>query len=386
MRIAIDARFFGTGTGIGRYIEQLILNLEKIDQSPPAPSAGQGGIPSAGEDEYFILINKENESKYQPLKSNFKKVVVDIPWYGLEEQIKLPKVLKNLKVDLVHFPHFNVPFFYNQPFIVSIHDLILTKYPSQRATTLSPLKYFFKNFLYRIIIKHAINKAQAVITMANFTKDEIIKKFEIVETQGIASVRVIYEGLTKLENNNVQIDLKKYGITKDFFLYVGNAYPHKNLEFLIQAFQKFKKDYQLVLIGKKDYFYQRLEKFIKNLNLENKVILTDYVSDQDLSLFYQRAQAYVFPSLCEGFGLPPLEAMQFSLPVLASNTSCLPEILQDAVLYFYPKDQDDLLEKLDKIINDQELRERLIINSQKLLLKYNWQTMAEETLKIYKNL
>ena len=144
MRIAIDARFFGTGTGIGRYIEQLILNLEKIDQ----------------ENEYFILINKENEVKYQAQELNFKKVVVDIPWYGLEEQIKLPKVLKNLKVDLVHFPHFNVPFFYNQPFIVSIHDLILTKYPSQRATTLSPVKYSFKNFLYRMIIKHAINKAQ----------------------------------------------------------------------------------------------------------------------------------------------------------------------------------------------------------------------------------
>ena len=376
MRVAIDARFFGTGTGIGRYIEQLILNLEKIDQ----------------ENEYFILINKENEVKYQPQELNFKKVVVDIPWYGWEEQIKLPKVLKNLKVDLVHFPHFNVPFFYNQPFVVSIHDLILTKYPSQRATTLSPIQYFFKNFLYQIVIKHAINKAQIVITMANFTKDEIINKFpSCVKTSedgqvSSSKLKVIYEGVTKLENNNVQIDLKKYGITKDFILYVGNAYPHKNLEFLIQTFQKFKKDCQLVLIGKKDYFYQRLEKFIQDLGLENRIILTNYVSDQELSSFYQQAQAYIFPSLCEGFGLPPLEAMQFSLPVLTSNTSCLPEILQDSVLYFYPKDQDDLLEKLDKIINDQELREKLIINSQKLLLKYNWQTMAEETLKIYKNL
>jgi glycosyltransferase involved in cell wall biosynthesis len=370
MRIAIDARFLGTGTGIGRYVEQLILNLEKIVE----------------EDEYFILISKENKAKYQPLKPNFKKVVVDIPWYGLEEQIKLPKILKNLKVDLVHFPHFNVPFFYNDPFVVSIHDLILTKYPSQRATTLSPLKYFFKNILYQVVIKHAVQRARAVITMAEFTKKEIINKFKIVETQGIASVRVIYEGVTELRKNDMKFDLEKYGINKDFILYVGNAYPHKNLEFLIQAWTKVKKDYQLVLIGKKDYFYKRLEELVKNLNLEDKVILTGYLSDQELAFFYEQARAYVFPSLCEGFGLPPLEAMQFSLPVLTSNTSCLPEILGDSVLYFYPKDQDDLIEKINEIMDNKELREKLIINSQKLLLKYDWALMARETLKIYKDL
>ena len=366
MRIAIDARFLGSGTGIGRYIEQLILNLEQIDL----------------ENEYFILINKENQDKYQPSNSNFKKTIVNIPWYGLAEQFKLPKVLKKLKVDLVHFSHFNVPFFYNQAFVVSIHDLILTKYPSQRATTLSPLKYFFKNLFYRLVIKHAVQKSKVVITMAEFTKKEIIQEFKCPESKA----KVIYEGVTKLNKNNSSVDLKKYGIKKDFVLYVGNAYPHKNLEFLIEAWQNLEKDYQLVLIGKKDYFYERLEKSIKDLDLENKVILIGYVSDQELAFFYQQAQAYVFPSLCEGFGLPPLEAMQFSLPALVSNTSCLPEILEDSVLYFHPKDQDDLLEKLNTITADQELRKELIINFQKLLLKYNWETMAEETLNIYQDL
>lgn len=364
MRIAIDARFLGTGTGIGRYVEQLILNLEKIDL----------------ENEYFILINKENEIKYQPLELNFKKIVVNIPWYGLEEQIKLPKVLKKIKVDLVHFPHFNVPFFYNQPFVVSIHDLILTKYPSRRATTLSPLKYFFKNCLYKLVINHAVCKSRAVITMANFTKNEIVNKFKVKSKK----IKVIYEGVTKLKKRDTKLNLEKYGINKNFILYVGNAYPHKNLEFLISAWQNLKKDYQLVLVGKKDYFYERLEKFIKNLNLENKVILTGYVPDQDLAFFYQQAHVYVFPSLCEGFGLPPLEAMRFSLPVLTSNASCLPEILENSVLYFCPKDQDDFLEKVNKIINDEELRKELIINSQKLLFKYNWETMAKEIIEIYK--
>jgi glycosyltransferase involved in cell wall biosynthesis len=366
MKIVIDARFFGSGTGIGRYIEQLILNLEKIDLK----------------NKYFVLINQEHQNKYTPSESNFKKIVVNIPWYGLKEQIKILLVLSRIKPDLVHFPHFNVPFFYNQPFVVSIHDLILTKYSSQRATTLSPVQYFFKNLLYRIIIQHAVKKSQAIITMAKFTKKEIVKEFNCSESK----VKVIYEGVTKLENNNTEVDLKKYGITKDFVLYVGNAYPHKNLEFLIKSFQNFKKDYQLVLVGRKDYFYQRLEKLVKDLNLEDKIILTGYVSDQELASFYKQAQTYIFPSLCEGFGLPPLEAMQFNLPVLVSNTSCLPEILGDSALYFYPKDQDSFLERLSQIIDNQELREQLIINSQRLLLKYNWETMTKETLKIYKNL
>ena len=376
MRIAIDARFFGTGTGIGRYIEQLILNLEKIDFN----------------NEYFILINKENEIKYQPRESNFKKKIVNIPWYGIEEQIKLVKILNKLNVDLVHFPHFNVPFFYNKPFIVSIHDLILTRYPSMRATTLSPIKYFFKNIFYKIIINHAVNKSQAVITMANFTKEEIVKKFKCQSSQLKAGppqaekVKVIYEGVTKLKVNkdlNSEILFKKYGINKNFVLYVGNAYPHKNLEFLIEAFKNFNKDYELVLVGKKDYFYERLEKFIKNLKIKDKVVLTGYLTDDELAVFYNKAKAYVFPSLCEGFGLPPLEAMNFKLPVLSSNYSCLPEILGDSALYFNPKDKDDFIEKLDNILENESLRNKLIENSEKILNKYSWRKMAENILKIY---
>ncbi len=375
MKIAIDARFFGTGTGIGRYVEQLVLNLEKIVEE-----IGQSG--GSLKNQYFILINQENKDKYQPNNLNFKKIIVDIPWYGLAEQIKIPRILNKIKPNLVHFPHFNVPLFCKYPFIVSIHDLILTKYPSQRASTLSPLKYFLKNLFYRLVIKRAIQKSHAIITMADFTKNEIVDKFKVAEKK----VKVVYEGVTKLEDNNVEIDFKKYGIEKKFVLYVGNAYPHKNLEFLIQAFSDFKEDYQLVLIGKRDYFYQRLAKLIQDLGLEKKVILTGYISDEKLAEFYKNAQAYIFPSLSEGFGLPPLEALQFKLPVLSSNYSCLPEILEDAVLYFNPQDQADFLEKLNKIINDQELRGKLIINSQKLFLKYDWQKTAKETLKIYSSI
>jgi len=377
MKIVIDARFFGTGTGIGRYVEQLILNLEKIDLR----------------NKYFILINQRNKDKYQPSNLNFKKIIVNIPWYGLAEQIKIPLVLNKIKPDLVHFPHFNVPFFCKYPFVVSIHDLILTKYPSQRATTLSPLKYFLKNLLYKIIIRRAVKESQTVITMANFTKEEIVREFKLVETQSVASVqkiKVIYEGVTKLEYNDAEVDFKKHlrlpmgtRINKKFVLYVGNAYPHKNLEFMVRAFKNFQQDCQLVLIGRKDYFYQRLEKLIQDLNLNQRIILTGHIADEKLGAFYRNTQAYIFPSLCEGFGLPPLEALQFEIPVLSSNFSCLPEILEDSALYFDPTNKDDFLKKLNQILWDENLRNELISNSKKILLKYNWQKTAEKTLKIY---
>src|SRR3990172_6348218 len=129
MRIGIDARFFGSvGKGLGRYTRKLIESIEKLDHV----------------NSYFIFLRKENWPEYQPQKNNFTKVLADIPWYSLREQIQMPKILKKYGLDLVHFPHFNVPTFYGGKFVVTIHDLILFSYPTKRATTLSPLTYFFK--------------------------------------------------------------------------------------------------------------------------------------------------------------------------------------------------------------------------------------------------
>lgn len=367
MKIVIDARFMGTATGIGRYVSELIFNLEKIDK----------------ENHYFILINRENENKYNPVNSNFEKVVVDIAWYGIKEQINIPKVLNKIKPDLVHFPHFNVPIFFKFPFVVTIHDLILTKYPSRRATTLSPIKYFMKNILYRIIISHAVKYSKAIIAVSEFTKKDIIDFFRISDKK----VFVTYEGVSRAlainnENSNV---LENLNIKKDFLFYVGNAYPHKNLEFLISSFNKFKnlENYELVLVGKEDYFYKRLKTFVKDGNFKN-IIFAGFVDDENLSVLYKKCSAYIFPSLCEGFGLPPLEAMTNGAIVLSSNYSCLPEILKDSAIYFDPKDANDFIIKLEKILSNGPLKEELRIKSQELLKNYSWEKMAEQTLEIYK--
>lgn len=367
MKILIDARFLGTTTGIGRYVSELVIGLEKIDK----------------ENKYYVLINRENEDKYNPSNSNFEKVIVDIPWYGLREQFEIPKILNKIKPDLVHFPHFNTPFFCRYPFVVTIHDLILTRYPSQRATTLSPIKYFFKNILYRIIISRAVKKSKKIITVSEFTKNDIVKYFRVNDSKIIVTYEGVSDTLIKNENNASSI-LEKLNIENKFLLYVGNAYPHKNLEFLINACSKYHdKELKLVLVGREDYFYKRLKQYVSGNNISN-IIFAGYVRDEDLLYLYQKCEAYVFPSLCEGFGLPPLEAMQNNAVVLSSNYSCLPEILKDCAIYFDPKNEDDFVDKLQIVINDQDLRNRLRINSKQLLCEYSWEKMVEETLEVYR--
>ncbi len=369
MKIAIDARMYGPKQGgLGRYIEQLILNLEKIDT----------------ENQYVILLRQENWSEYSPTNPNFQKILVDIPWYGWKEQIFLPKIIKKLKVDLVHFPHWNVPLFFNDNFVVTIHDLLLLHYPSRRASTLSPILYWLKNKIFLMVLKHAVNSAKKIITVSESTKKDI------KDTLKIKAEKIVTILLSPLPIKDfVDIDLnKKYSITQPYWLYVGVAYPHKNLETLLTAWEifcdKYDKNYQLVLAGKNNYFYERLKKIIKEKNIKN-VILTDFVDDATLANLYKKATLYVFPSLYEGFGLPPLEAMQYNLPVISSDRTCLPEILGDAAAYFDPTDPHHLAQTAQLVIEDKNLSKKLAENSQKILQKYSWTSTTQKTQFTYKN-
>jgi glycosyltransferase involved in cell wall biosynthesis len=369
MKIGIDARFFGSiGKGLGRYTQKLIENLEKIDR----------------ENQYYIFLRKENWNKYQPQNRNFLKIVADIPWYGFREQFWFPKILKRFKLDLVHFPHFNIPIFYKGKFVVTIHDLILFHYPTQRASTLSPFIYLLKKTAYQKVIKNAIQKSQKIIAVSNYTREDIIKHFHVPKEK----IFVTYEAVglaNKPLQDPVKNILKRYGIIKPYLLYVGNSYPHKNLERLVLVFREIIKKHphlHLVLVGKEDYFYRRLKGFVSRSSVKN-VVFTDYVSDEHLSAIYREALLYVFPSLYEGFGLPPLEAMMENTPVASSQASCLPEILGDAAVYFDPQAESEMAEIIEKAISDENLRQRLIQKGRERIKKFSWEKMAEETLRIY---
>ncbi len=175
---------------------------------------------------------------------------------------------------------------------------------------------------------------------------------------------------------------------KPYLLYIGNAFPHKNLERLVLAFGKIKQkkpNLNLILVGKIDYFYKRIKRLVKELDIKD-IHFLGRVSDKELELLYKNAIAYVFPSLKEGFGLPGLEAMKNELPVISSNKASLPEVYGKAALYFDPEDVNDIFKNILKILNNQEKRKELIKKGKKQAKKYSWETCAKQTLKVYNSL
>ncbi|PIS43044.1 MAG: hypothetical protein COT24_00320 [Candidatus Kerfeldbacteria bacterium CG08_land_8_20_14_0_20_40_16] len=370
MRIGIDARFYGpTRTGPGRYTQKLVDYLQEIDQ----------------ENTYLIFLKKDNWDSFKPKSPNFIKVLADYRWYSLAEQIFMPIKISKTQVDLMHFPHFNVPIFYWGKFIVTIHDLIITHFPTRRATTLGPLLYKIKQFGYRIVIWFAAKRAKKIITVSKFSKQEIIRHFKLPDEK----VAVTYEAcdLPLAITASFEELARRFKITKPFLLYVGNTYPHKNLEKMLAAFQKLIKEeklnIQLVLVGKEDYFSKRLQAKAKEMNLAEDVIFTGFVEDRELPLYYRNALLYVFPSSIEGFGLPPLEAMSYGLPVASSKAPCLPEILQDAAEYFDPTKIDDIVRVVKRLVVDEKLRNQLKAKGLEHVKKFSWGKMVERTHSIY---
>lgn len=346
----------------------MVENLERVDRT----------------NSYFIFLRKENWNEYHPRSKNFVKVLADVPWYTLREQIQMPKILAKCGLDLVHFPHFNVPIFYEGKFIVTIHDLILFRYPTRRASSLSAPVYFLKKKAYHRVIKRAVFKSKKIIAVSRHTKKDILKNFKIDSEK----VVVTYEGVDAVSDpltETPETILQKYGIMKPYILYVGNAYPHKNLDRLVLAFREVSKKHSslnLVLAGKEDYFYKRLKKFVSDGDVSG-VIFPGHIDEDHLPTVYREAKLYVFPSLYEGFGLPPLEAMARNTPVVSSNGSCLPEILGGAAYYFDPRGISGMSETIEKVLTDHTLRKRLVENGKKQLQRYSWEKMAGETLEIY---
>lgn len=358
-KIVIDMRMFGpSDAGLGRYNQQLLAELVKLDL----------------ENHYYILFSKKQEIE---LPDNFKQVVVPYRWYTLAEQISLPRFIDKLQPDIVHFTHFNVPIFYRGKFVVTIHDLVMNHFSDRSTTTRSKLFFWIKRFGYKAVIKHAVKKAEKIITISEFVKDDILSAYKIAEDK----IEVIYEGVSKLPDIGRQDK-------QDYILYVGNAYPHKNLTFLIKSFEKFclkNQHTDLLLVGHDSYFYQRLKEVVPD-SIKSRVIFKHGVGDDKLVQYYAQAKAFVFPSLYEGFGLPGLEALQFSLPVAAARAGSLPEILGEGAVYFDPKNVEQCSATLQSVIGDEKIINELTTVGKKVLAKYSWTNTARQTLRIFQNL
>lgn len=365
MKIGIDARLWNE-TGVGRYIRNLVRQLEKIDK----------------ENEYTLFVTSEARGQGLGVSDErFKIIETNIRWHTVREQMEFPKLLEKEHLDLVHFPYFSVPIYYKRPFVITIHDLIINHYPTGKASTLPLPLYHLKHVAYQFIMKQAAKKAQKIITVSEATKLEIVDHLKVSADK----IKVTYEGVDKnLAIYNVQRAESK----EKYFLYVGNAYPHKNLEVLINAFKTFteeNKDTKLLLVGKEDFFYKRLKQDVRRMQIDKSVNFLGKVSDTELASLYSNALALVTPSLMEGFGLPPLEAMAHNCLVIASDISAHREICEDAAIYFNPKDKEDLLKILHQVANEKDKRvfENKIKEGANRLQNFSWEKMAEQTLKVY---
>lgn len=376
MRIGIDCRLWEQ-TGVGRYIRNLVVNLQKIDKK-----------------NHYVLFVRSHDLeniKSKITNSKWKIVKADIKWHSISEQIKFPLLLNKEKLDLVHFPYFSVPVLYKKPYVVTIHDLIINHFSTGEASTLFYPLYLGKRVSYKFIIRHAAKNARKIIVPSIATKEEIIdhlkilgKKINVIPEASelkTPSPKLPAEGEAR-NGRQTPIRIKNLG---KYFLYVGNAYPHKNLASLIYAFNKIAKEYQdlkLVLVGQKDFFYQRLEEE----NKSDKIFFYGKASDRELANLYSNAIALVMPSLMEGFGLPVLEAMSLRCLVVASNIASFREIASDSAVYFEPEDANDIKETMKSVyINNEKYKKEKLEPAFKRAQKYSWKKVAIETLNVYES-
>ncbi len=362
MKIGIDARLISQ-TGVGRYIRNLIRNLQEVDSK----------------NDYVLFVRSEDVKELKIKNLKFKIVESNIKWHSIEEQIKFPKILNKENLDLVHFPYFSVPIFYNRPFVVTIHDLIQLHFSTGRASTLPFPFYRIKHFGYKYVISKAAQEAKKIIAVSNSTKDEIVDHLKISRDK----IEVVYEGIDS-QITKSKINGKWKMVNGKYLLYVGNVYPHKNAETLVEAFKKLhKENLGLIFVGKEDFFYKSLKQKIKsNKNIQ----FLDYVSDGELAWLYQNAIATVCPAFMEGFGLPALEAMANNCLVIASDIPSLREVCENNAIYFNPKNPDELSEKMQDVLKNKEKYKELIEKGFKRSQEFSWRKMSEQTLKIYENI
>ncbi len=368
MRIGIDARLWAEA-GVGRYVRNLIYELQKKDTK----------------NEYFIFLLKKDFDILE-FNKNFTKIEANFKWYGVAEQIKFPNLLNKYKLDIVHFPHFNVPVLYKGKFIVTIHDLIHQHHQMKRATTLNPVIYKIKQAGYKKVFSSALSKSKKIITVSNFVKNQLIDEWGVDKDKIVLTYEAAEKSIIDISKKTTKEEskrcLEKFKVNPPFIFYVGNAHPHKNVERLIEAFLILRKKYQylqLVLSGHDHYFWNR----IKKENSHKDIIYTGYITDEELVSFYKSTQVFVMPSLEEGFGIPLLEAFGCSAPVVSSNGGSLPEIGGKACLYFEPKNVLEMVEQIEKVLNSASLRKELIEKGEKRVKEFSWEKLASETFLLY---
>lgn len=358
-KIVIDARMINA-SGIGRYLQSILPGIVSHFEC----------ITLLGDKK---LINKVLDTPLSAEIIPFRNSI-----YSLSEQIKYTQIIP--KCALFFSPHYNIPLLpiKAKHKVVTIHDVFHLAFYNELSL---PQKIYSK-----IVINSALKKSDKIITVSNFSKKEILK---YTNSKYEEKISVIYNG----------IDLKKKGkrytkdITTPYFLFVGNIKPHKNLKRTLESFKLFLEKYQnsenlpqFIIVGKKEGFITGdnvVNLVEKDFLLRKYVKFTGWIDDNELDELYSNALALIFPSYYEGFGFPPLEAMTFDCPVIASDKACISEICEDAALYFDPFSVKSIMEKMMIIFNEKDIRNNLVLKGKERIMHFSDKKTVEKHIKLF---
>ncbi len=370
MRIGIDARLYSPRFGgIGRYTQELIDHLARIDQ----------------ENEYLLFFNEEDYSQYLAPNARFGKRRVTAKKDTLQEQTAFVKDLHREQLDIMHFTNLDVPVLYKKPMIVTVHNLSSIKFPE------SSKQGFFQKIQNSMMMNNILTNARRFITVSQTVKEEAIKLIGAP----VDRIRIINKGisdsfLSSVYDEKLLEALKiRLGIDKPYLLTVGFWRSYSNLINLIRAFNLFRNRYntdnQLVIVGKPDGQEDAIRQVITELGLGSHVILVGYVDERDLPLLYRGAKLYINPALDDGFGSTVLEAMACGLPVISSNAGSVAEICgSDNVVYFDAQDITNMAEAMHHVFDDDKLSKELSARGEAQAQAYTWKATAEGTMQVYR--
>ena len=365
MRIGIDARKLHD-FGIGTYIRNLLRQLARLDR-----------------DTQFIVVSRPSDSAaLGSLGANFRIVPANAGNYSIAEQVKVPIVLKREAVTLFHAPHYVLPPLVPCRSVVTIHDCIHLMFPQYLPNRFA--------FTYaRASIAFAARRATRVLTVSESSKRDILRFVDLPPEK----IDVIYNayderfGIEPCEEDVIRVR-ERYQLHDQFVLYAGNVKPHKNLGRLIEAFnlvrQRGLDNLKLVLIGDEISKYAALRRAVHRHQLHKYVRFLGYLPEETLAVMYRLAAVFVFASLYEGFGLPPLEAMASGTPVVTSNLSSLPEVTGDAAVLVDPYDPRAIADGIYSVLTDDSLRRSLRAKGLARARQFSWEQSVRRVHEIYR--
>lgn len=369
MKIAFDIRRL-EDYGVGTYIRNLVLHFASLDHdisfsliARPGQPEELGGLPP----DFDFLIDPTSGGSF---------------WNNLV----LPRLLDGSRVELLHTPHYHSPRFLRCHSVITVHDCVHVLFPNVAGSQAE-----FRRA--RMRTRRSVKRCSRIIAVSEATCRDLMRLFQVPR----GKIKVIHNAIderitTRTREEEEKKILERYQVHSPFLLYAGNVRPHKNLARVIEAFAVLKSELQenpawwdlkLLIIGDELSKHQLLRRAAIRGGVQNDVRFLGFVSYETLRIFYRTAHIFVFPSLYEGFGLPPLEAMANGTPVLTSNVSSLPEVLGDAALLVNPENVFDISKGLKHLLLDSSLRRDLSERGYRQAKKYSWRKSAETTLKIY---